>query len=86
MKLYIEGELNEYYAQTLCLLFFPGAKFSLEETLTDTSDVVRIKTTESEQGVTAYAEMRSGNKTASATRFEPYKPGITKVRAAKIVS
>jgi oxygen-independent coproporphyrinogen-3 oxidase len=86
MKLYIEGELNEYYAQTLCLLFFPGAKFSQEEELTEDSDVVKIRMTETEQGVTAYAEMKSGKKTASATRFEPYKEGITKVRAAKIAS
>ena len=30
MKLEITGNaaINKYYAQTLCMLFFPGAKFS----------------------------------------------------------
>ena len=86
MKLFVEGELNPYYAQTLCLLFFPGAKFSQEEELTDSSDVVKIRMTESEEGVTAYAEMTSGGRTVCKERFEPYKSGITKVRAAKIAS
>ncbi|MCQ2435848.1 MAG: coproporphyrinogen dehydrogenase HemZ [Clostridia bacterium] len=31
MKLIINGDLNEYYVQTLCLLFFPGEKFSKTE-------------------------------------------------------
>ena len=86
MKLFIEGEINTYYAQTLCMLFFPGAKFSEEEELTPSSDVVSLKMVTSEQGVTAYAEMTSGGKTVKKERFEPYKAGITKVRAAKIAS
>ena len=28
MKLTVNGPINEYYVQTLCLLFFPGSKFS----------------------------------------------------------
>ena len=28
MKLTVEGNVNPYYVQTLCMLFFPGAKFS----------------------------------------------------------
>ena len=31
MRLYIEGPVNKYYVQTLCMIFFPGAKFSNEE-------------------------------------------------------
>ena len=31
MRLYIEGPVNKYYVQTLCMIFFPGAKFSDEE-------------------------------------------------------
>ena len=27
MRLYIEGPVNKYYVQTLCMIFFPGAKF-----------------------------------------------------------
>ena len=52
MKLYIEGDINEYYVQTLCMLFFPGAKFSHDEELTENSDVVRLRMTETENGIT----------------------------------
>ena len=31
MKLYITGDVNTYYVQTLCMIFFPGEKFSGEE-------------------------------------------------------
>ncbi len=86
MKLFIEGDINLYYVQTLCLLFFPGAKFSVEEQLTDSSDVLRLKMVESGEGVTAYAELTSGGKTAQKERYEAYKAGITKIRSAKIAS
>ena len=86
MKLFIEGDINTYYAQTLCMLFFPGAKFSREEELTDSSDVVSIKMVSTDEGVTAYAEMTSGGKTVKKERFEPYREEITKTKAAKIAS
>ena len=28
MKLNISGNINSYYVQTLCMIFFPGEKFS----------------------------------------------------------
>ena len=86
MKLFIEGEINPYYVQTLCLLFFPGAKFSQDEVLTESSDVLSLKMVTSADGVTAYAELKSGGKVAVKERYEPYKEGITKIRAAKIAS
>ena len=72
--------------QTLCLLFFPGAKFSKDEVLTDETDVLTLKMSADELGVKAYAEMISGGRTARHERYEAYKSGITKVRAAKIAS
>ena len=53
MKLFIEGDINPYYVQTLCLLFFPGAKFSQDELLTEDSDVLSLKMVTTELGVTA---------------------------------
>lgn len=86
MKLFIEGEINPYYVQTLCLLFFPGAKFSHDELLTDDSDVLKLKMETDGEGVKAYAELASGGRVARHERYEKYKDGITKVRAAKIAS
>ena len=31
MLLKINGKLNKYYLQTLCMLFYPGAKFGEDE-------------------------------------------------------
>lgn len=86
MKLYINGEINSYYVQTLCMLFFPGAKFSAEEALTDDSDVVTLTILHTDGGVTAKAEMRSGKRCALKERFEPFKDGVTKVKTAKIAA
>ena len=42
MILHINGDINRYYVQTLCMIFFPGAKFSqneeLRKKLLDTGD------------------------------------------------
>ena len=33
MILRTEGDINRYYAQTLCMIFFPGATFGEDEEL-----------------------------------------------------
>ena len=33
MLLQIDGDLNKYYIQTLCMLFYPGAKFARTTTI-----------------------------------------------------
>ena len=35
MRLYIDGPVNKYYIQTLCMIFFPGSKFSDDEPVTE---------------------------------------------------
>nr|MBQ4317892.1 hypothetical protein [Clostridia bacterium] len=42
MKLYIEGDINRYYVQTLCMIFFPGAKFSENEPDTPETPTVSV--------------------------------------------
>ncbi|MBR6918666.1 MAG: coproporphyrinogen dehydrogenase HemZ [Clostridia bacterium] len=46
MKLNIIGDVSEYYAQTLCLLFFPGSKFSAAGEDTDGVEVTAEVTCE----------------------------------------
>ena len=31
MRIHIEGNVSSYYVQTLCLVFYPGAKFTQQE-------------------------------------------------------
>ena len=33
MKLILDGNINSYYIQTLCMIFFPGEKFGVAEQL-----------------------------------------------------
>ena len=42
MKVYIDGDINRYFVQTLCMIFFPGEKFSDTEEETEDTPVVRL--------------------------------------------
>ena len=66
MKLYVTGDINEYYVQTLCMIFFPGEKFTAEEQEGD--PVMHIGTSEDEQGVLATARLCYRGKEASAEK------------------
>ncbi len=81
MKLIINGGVSEYYMQTLCLLFFPGAKFSESETVTPDVPVVTVNVAEHDtyalasvslkirdkQVVKEYSEIFSEDKTRKKT-------------------
>ncbi len=44
MKLIIDGDINRYFVQTLCMIFFPGSKFSeAEDADENTLPSVRLK-------------------------------------------
>ena len=54
MRLYIEGPVNKYYVQTLCMIFFPGTKFSDEEQVSDDTPQLWVTMqTDAETGETA---------------------------------
>ncbi len=86
MKLFIKGDINSYYVQTLCMIFFPGAKFSEEEEVTDKTDILDIEVEHLDDGVRAVAKMTSGGRTAQKEHTELYRDGVTRIRTAKIAS
>ena len=53
MKIQITGNINEYYVQTLCMLFFPGVKFSKTEAAETDGLSVEINVTTTESGADA---------------------------------
>ena len=53
MILNINGEINEYYIQTLCMLFFPGEKFSATKQADADSPSATVSVEESVDGITA---------------------------------
>ena len=47
MRLYIEGSVNKSYVQTLCMIFFPGTKFSDDEPVTEDTPEMWVSMTKS---------------------------------------
>ncbi len=72
MKLIIEGDIGRYYLQTLCLLFFPGAKFSESEEITPTTPVVTVKLRCDSLGADAEATLAIGDRSVTKTHREEY--------------
>ncbi|MCQ2429601.1 MAG: coproporphyrinogen dehydrogenase HemZ [Clostridia bacterium] len=85
MRLYIEGPVNKYYVQTLCMIFFPGTKFSDDEEITDETPQLWVTmTADDEAGVTVNARLSYAGEEASAERRYDYREGYTKERIEKI--
>ena len=70
MKLQIQGNLNEYYVQTLCLLFFPGSKFSKSDA-DENAPSANVSVELSEDGANSEVTLSSGGKTVTKKYFEP---------------
>lgn len=83
MRLHINGEINEYYVQTLCMIFFPGVKFSAEDNGDDTE--LTLTVTEDAEGITASAELSHQGKHATATKTRAFCEEFTKDRTRKLV-
>ena len=82
MKLYVSGNVNEYYVQTLCMIFFPGEKFSGEEE--EGAPVMWMDVTEDENQVTASARLAYRGKETRATKIYDFDEENTKDRMRKI--
>ena len=69
MILKINGNINKYYVQTLCMVFFPGATFSeSEQPGIDVPEVTVDVYNDSEQtNVTAYVSIKLNDKLCEAT-------------------
>jgi oxygen-independent coproporphyrinogen-3 oxidase len=85
MILHLEGESNRYYVQTLCMVFFPGAKFGEHEEITEDTPVVSLTVSKNSDGsVMASAEMTFRKKTTSAIETVYPDANISASRIAKI--
>ena len=77
MKLILDTDVNVNYIQTLCMIFFPGAKFALDEVVTRDTPVVTVRTKAGEEDIFAFAEIRIGEQ-AEDTRARYIPAGKTK--------
>ncbi|MBE6618158.1 MAG: coproporphyrinogen dehydrogenase HemZ [Ruminococcaceae bacterium] len=85
MKLIINGNISPYYVQTLCLIFFPGSKFSESEEVTDEVPVVTVNLEETEDALSAVAQIKLGDTFAVGKCSELKRKKRTYVDLSKVV-
>ena len=66
MILKVEGTTNTYYVQTLCMIFFPGSKFSEQEKPGEGVPEITVRLEKAPDKMTAYATMKLGAKFVEA--------------------
>ena len=85
MILQLKGEINRYYVQTLCMVFFPGAKFSESEEITPDTPIVSLTVSDvAPDGKHAHAVMTYRGKTTEAEETVFPDENITGDRVAKV--
>ncbi|MBO7304567.1 MAG: coproporphyrinogen dehydrogenase HemZ [Clostridia bacterium] len=68
MILNIDGDINRYYVQSLCMIFFPGSTFAADEKKGEDVPEVTVRIyPDGEHAVTAYVSMRLNDKVSEAT-------------------
>jgi len=84
MKVYVEGKINLNYVQSLCLMYFPGEKFSENEVEGEDTPVVSVKLTNDDKACYAYAQIRVGENKAEAECTCAYNETRTALRTEKV--
>ncbi len=85
MRLYIEGPVNKYYIQTLCMIYYPGSKFSEDEPVDENTPEMWVSMTKSpEGGVDVKAKLSYRGKNAACERHYDYSENYTRERLEKI--
>ena len=87
MKLNVSGNINQYYVQTLCMIFFPGERFSNDENKSSDGVAVpelSLSLTEDDDGVKVSAELILDDKYSSCEKIYPHRDDITHDRLKKI--
>ncbi len=86
MKLTVTGDINAFYVQTLCMIFFPGEKFEQNPIITEETPIMHVSVTNSESASFATATLTYMGKTATAEKSIDFVPERTKQRSAKIAA
>ena len=69
MILHIDGSIKPYYAQTLAMIFFPGAKFPAGEEETPETVVIDVSLTEDDTGVSSEVCIRQGDRAERGSAY-----------------
>lgn len=85
MKLHIEGNVNQYYVQMLCMIFFPGEKFSENQEDIPGAPSLDLVLTEEENGIRVKVTMSCEGKSAGYEHFGEFTDKMTLDRLKKVV-
>ena len=85
MKLILDGKINPYYVQTLCMIFFPGEKFGAGEETREDAPVLKLSLREEPEGLCASVFASFDGKAATAERFQAYSGEVDRAKTAKLV-
>lgn len=78
MILKIDGCINRYYVQTLCMVFFPGSTFGENEEPRDGVPEISVSVyPDGEIGETAYVSIKLNDRVSEATETVLYSENIT---------
>ena len=77
MILKINGEINRYYVQTLCMIFFPGSTFGENETPGEGIPEVYVDITQNDDSVRANVEIKLNDISCTTTSTVWYSEEIT---------
>jgi oxygen-independent coproporphyrinogen-3 oxidase len=79
MILKISGDINRYYVQTLCMVFFPGTTFGQDEEAREGVPEVTVDVSRDEESrsVTAFVSIRLNDRLCEATETVGYDEEIT---------
>ena len=83
MKIEIDSPINKYYVQTLCMIFFPGEKFS-DDCADEDGQYLYVKTVSDETGVSSYAKLIHNGKTVISEKRVENIPERTNERTLKL--
>jgi len=68
MILHIDGNINKYYVQTLCMIFFPGSTFGINEVRGEDIPEVKVHVyPDGDNFVTAYVSINLNDRVCEAT-------------------
>ncbi len=89
MKLNVSGNINQYYVQTLCMIFFPGEKFSQNDARAEEDSGIAVPELsltleEDPDGVRVCAELTLDKNYASCEKIYANREDITRDRLKKI--
>ncbi len=84
MIIHLDGELNRYYVQTLCMIFFPGEKFAELEAPSPDKPELWVKLEKTDEGYRAFARAALADKSAVAEKEQATDGSMTNERCAKI--